>query len=347
MSTVSTEVVSTDGLSSSHSGDFKSALERRRNIKRMLDSGEERFVRDVLEQIADFLIGQERFKQADPSVDPDLLKLLAPATISALSEIGKLVDADNDEVSVYYPVSDCQLNAEGILVEALVNGTNDIQIAAATGLADIGTQLKSKPALLDRSNNDKNAFVRAKCEKAIRQIDERLGVKRLGGESVKTAHLYPHQIDAMVISAGLSAGIDMKVVVDGRFAGERRLQDGRLQDIQVITCVENPGSERQVSNQYLYVMAEIVAEISDQASSITALTQLCLRLNAGVLTPEDHKNDFEFSLGAIALDGQRLIFGQTLTTANLTVNALRDSLLGVSRTGDELKRFLRRRQDAI
>jgi hypothetical protein len=94
-------------------------------------------------------------------------------------------------------------------------------------------------------------------------------------------------------------------------------------------------------------MAEIVAEISDQTSSITALTQLCLRLNAGVLTPEDHKNDFEFSLGAIALDGQRLIFGQTLTTANLTVNALRDSLLGVSRTGDELKRFLRRRQDAI
>ena len=62
---------------------------------------------------------------------------------------------------------------------------------------------------------------------------------------------------------------------------------------------------------------------------------------------ETHKNDFEFSLGAIALDNDRLIFGQTIPTAHISVNALRDCLQAVAKSGDELERFFQKRQEAL
>lgn len=346
---MATEITSDENSNRPSSVDFKSALERRRKIKRMLDSGEERFIRDVLEQIADFLTGHERLKELDAQVDPDLLNLLEPSAIAALSEIGKLVDPETDDTTIYYPATDDQLNAEGLLVQALIHGTNNVQIAAATGLAEIGSQLRAKPVLLDRFDNDKNAFVRAKCQKALRQIDERCGIKQLGGEAVKTSHLYPHQIDAMVISAGISVGIDMTPADEGKFTGNARLEDGRLQSVEVITCIDDrplaPG--RNASIQYLYVMTEIMQDIEEHADSLTALSQLSLRLNAGVLNPGNLKNGFEFSLGAIALDEKRLIFGQAIPTTNMTVDSLCDCLLAVAKSGDELEQFLQKRQSAF
>ena len=346
---MATDTTSDDNSNKNSSVDFKSALERRRKIKRMLDSGEERFIHDILEQIADFLIGHEALKESGSSIDPDLLNLLEPSAITALSEIGKLVDPETDDITIYYPAKDGQLNAEGLLIEALINGTNNVQIAAATGLAGIGSQLKAKPVLLDRFHNDKNAFVRAKCEKALRQIDERYGVKQLGGESIKTSHLYPHQIDAMVISAGISAGIEMTPAEEGRFTGEARLEDGRLQTVEVRTCIDERmyASGREISIQYLYVTTEIMRDIEEHTDSLTTLSQLSLRLNAGVLAPENLKNDFEFSLGAIALDETRLIFGQTIPTTHISVDFLCECLLSVTKSGDELERFLQKRQSAF
>ena len=67
-----------------------------RKIKRMLDSGEERFIHDILEQIADFLIGHEVLKESWLCYRSNLLNLLEPSAITALSEIGKLLIRTDD-----------------------------------------------------------------------------------------------------------------------------------------------------------------------------------------------------------------------------------------------------------
>lgn len=134
-------------------GSDEKALEKRRQVQKLVRSGDETVIPHLLKTVEAYL------PLPSPEFDKGARAAL-PATLAAVDGLGRLCEIGASP------------EAEALLTRALIEKGNRLQCAAAMALAKIGSE-DTLEDLDERARLDRDASVRACSKIAIRQIEVR------------------------------------------------------------------------------------------------------------------------------------------------------------------------------
>lgn len=327
-------------------GNDQTALEERRRVQKLVQSGDELDIPDLVGYL-------DRYLSQGSSTPEERLqkKAFLPSGAEAAVGLGKLCSIGSTK---RYPVK-CLFGAdatiEELLLHALVHSQNQMQCAAADAIGRIGTLVSQGPLQeavgAAGHPGDKSASVRARAKIALRRVDMRLGGRDLSAvRSIKT--LTPAELDNIFHQAcdgepelELAKPKDSLYRVTVTLTGDVADTDAnRVDRVQHVFI--------QINNQHSRSFGRGVTINSDYIVLFTAcgpVTEAAyrtvLQMNALRLKPESlPKQPFGFTQGSLGIFQDEFVMIDTQATQQVTRDSIYNGIRVLATLGDEIERKL-------
>lgn len=324
-------------------GSDETALNKRRAIQHLVRTGDEHVIPQLILSLSAFLGAKTREDAKD----------LLPAAIASAQGLGRLCDPSPSQRKVYpTPLSKDPVTAEQLLLHSLRTGNNRLQATAAEALGLIGQQRFSLDDLQEREQFDKSATVKAKCKMAIRRIQQR--------NKQPQQEVSDSEIDLIILSACSATDIDIKIKTKGRFKVSVNIEtpqeeladmraeetdktvnkDNRTQTVEITGHLDKRtlASGRHINFQYLCI-STVCGPANEQ------IIKTAMKMNSNCLKPDDIQHDYAFVEGALAIRSDELLLIQSLPVAFVTADQLRQTIMSIANSGDEIEKKLYKGKD--